>query len=331
MNRVAIAVISPVAAGFCCFFTSCPQTPPQWLAMGPSNVQNMDDNVANGGRIDDIKISYDYNGKGGSAMFLACPGGGVWRSTNFMSANPDWEPLTDHIKNVPVSTVGINVITSISVDPNNNRRILASPSQTTFGLLESTDGGDTWALTNLGDFASSTAINRVLIDPSGAVWVACDNALYVREKANTVFTKIDNPAFVSCMFDDVVFFRPEKDKASVYVGVVDRKKTNLFHRNQSGIWKVEAVNGNFTCTKMAINLQNIYGGAISSTLINVIKLYADFVPGVVASISQPFDSFFADPTGSIWGLLNVYQLEGNSWQPKWQLSQGQVGSDVQAG
>lgn len=311
---------------FAAIFSACGKEP-EWSPLGPYNVNGILNYAACGGRIDDIKISPDYDGNGHAAMFLACPGGGVWRSVNFTAASPDWQPLTDHLPGITVDRNGINQITAIAVDPAKGSHLLAAISDSRFGLLESTNGGDSWRLINTGDFSAGGSVNRVLIDGPGAVWVACTNALYVKESGGISFTQVTNPALTNIRIDDIAFFRRAKNTLIIHVAVVDGNQTD----NQTGIWEVAGVHGNFTWTKMNMTLQNIYGGAISSTLVNTIRLYADPRNGIVASLAKAGDSECADATGSIWGLLNVYKLEGDTWQPKWLLNSGEVGNDVQGG
>jgi hypothetical protein len=316
---------------------------PEWEALGPFSVQNMSGNVVIGGRVDDIQISGNYDGKGNTAMFIACAGdnipgssdisgGGIWRSIDFTSSSPTWMPLTDHIPNIPdTRRIGINNIHSISIDPNNPQTIWADAGGLPLALLNSIDGGNNWSLVGQGQFQDSylnvNCINKVLVDPFGYIWVACNTGFYVSENKGVNFTRIDNENFSEATFDDVVWYSRQSGVFNIYVGVVDHNKNN----NQSGIWTVSGVNGKFTWTKMEINLQNIYGLPVNTTLINVIKLYADSKIGVVASISQSEDFLCPDPTGSIWGLLNVFQFDGGIWQPKWLLAQDLVGNEVMGG
>jgi hypothetical protein len=72
-----------------------------WVPIGPSQQSNALDKLPWGGRIDWIEISPNFDGAGHPAMYLATPGGGVWRSSDFLSAAPTWTPLTDHLPGLP--------------------------------------------------------------------------------------------------------------------------------------------------------------------------------------------------------------------------------------
>lgn len=317
---LAFAILS------CSSCDSCSNSGPEWQPLGPWNVQQWRNYVAVGGRVDDIQIAYNYDGKGNPAMFLATPGGGVWRSTDFPGGSPTWIPLTEHIPNISAERrIDINNIASISIDPGNPKNIWATAGGSPPALLHSSDGGDNWSLVGQGQFIGGT-LARVLVDPAGFIWVASNSAFYVSENKGGSFTRIDSGDLNGKRFDDVVWYSPQKGRFDVYAGIIDGNKTN----NQSGIWTVWGANGNFNWRKTDLNLQNIYGLAIANTLINTIRLYAD-QNGAVASVAQAADLMCPDPTGSIWGLLNVFQLDGNTWQPKWKLAPNTVGNEVQGG
>jgi hypothetical protein len=115
--------------------------PSLWSDIGPSNVAGLPGNVLpGGGRIDGIDVSPDYDGAGHSAMFLAMPGGGVWRSADFQSATPTWIPLTDHLPGIDDSDrVGLNVVSTLAVDPHKPQRIYARAGTASPALLRSSE------------------------------------------------------------------------------------------------------------------------------------------------------------------------------------------------
>ena len=78
-----------------------------WVSVGPYEDYNLPGNdVPGAGRIDGIDISPDYDGTGHPAIYLAMPGGGVWRSPDFMSAAPTWIrlPTTSRASPIPAGS-----------------------------------------------------------------------------------------------------------------------------------------------------------------------------------------------------------------------------------
>src|ERR1700694_4191868 len=114
-----------------------------WVPIGPSEVKNPPGNVVpDGGRIDGIDITADYDGAGHPAMYLAMPGGGVWRSSDFLTAAPTWVPLTDRIPGIPdARRINLNAVSSVAVDPSHPQKIYASAGGSPLALLTSVDGG----------------------------------------------------------------------------------------------------------------------------------------------------------------------------------------------
>jgi hypothetical protein len=80
----------------------------QWVSIGPTDVAkkeyNGDEYVANDtGRGQAIRVDpLDPN-----TLYFAVSGGGVWRTSNFGSATPDWTPLMDAVGNLSVGAMDL--------------------------------------------------------------------------------------------------------------------------------------------------------------------------------------------------------------------------------
>jgi hypothetical protein len=104
-------------------------------------------------------------------LYVGAAGGGVWRTTNALAANPSWKQISDGI---PTNAIG-----SIAVDPNDatgktiyvgtGEANASSDSEAGLGLYKTTDGGSHWSLVP-GSFAvaNNRSIAWVAIDPSNA-------------------------------------------------------------------------------------------------------------------------------------------------------------------
>jgi hypothetical protein len=137
-------------------------------------------------------LAFGQDNSGTPAMFLGAASGGVWRSTDFMNAQPTWTPLTDFAGlNVPGGInrqtglgAGAIDVGAIAVDPNNPKTIYVGTGEATYGasqsrygsgLLRSTDGGNTFQLVSSGPSFLGIdggqpqfyrrAFNKIIIDP----------------------------------------------------------------------------------------------------------------------------------------------------------------------
>jgi hypothetical protein len=104
-------------------------------------------------------------------LYTAAAGGGVWRSTNALSASPNWQYISDGI---PTNAIG-----SIFVDPNDKtgqtiyvgtgEANSSGDSEAGLGLYKTTDGGAHWSLVP-GSFAAANnrAIAWIAVQPGNA-------------------------------------------------------------------------------------------------------------------------------------------------------------------
>ncbi|HET6995319.1 MAG TPA: hypothetical protein VFI06_10080, partial [Chitinophagaceae bacterium] len=245
------------------------------------------------------------------------------------SPNPTWVSLTAHVPGIdPKRRVGINNIISIAIDPKKPRNIWAGAGGQPAALLKSTDGGDHWTLVGEGQMPGVTFINKVMVDPNGIVWVACDNALFASSDDGIGFTRITNPGFVNVSFDDIVCTFTPNGNHNILVGVVDKNRDNT---NQSGIFMLKQGFQTYNWAKMPLSLFDIYGRPLGTNLINSIRLHSDKNWGTVASIGKLGDSNPTVAADPYWGLINVFQLENGSWQPKWKKNFPETGNDIQNG
>lgn len=106
-----------------------------WIARGPSNI---------GGRITAIAVDPGNS----NTIIIGAAAGGIFKTTN---GGTNWTPKTD---NFPSLSVG-----SLMFDPNNPNVLFCGTGEANsaidvypgFGLLKSTDKGDSWALIGLND------------------------------------------------------------------------------------------------------------------------------------------------------------------------------------
>jgi photosystem II stability/assembly factor-like uncharacterized protein len=102
-------------------------------------------------------------------VFVATVGGGIWRSTNAVSAaDPTWTPLTDQQPSLSMSAVAFspldgtrNTLFAGCGATSHSEPLVGSNSGPLFGLLKTTDGGQTWTELARNTFQGAT-ISRIL-------------------------------------------------------------------------------------------------------------------------------------------------------------------------
>jgi hypothetical protein len=129
----------------------------QWREQGPGPTLNgqaegLPDNPVSGA-INAIAVDYRHPGR----IYVGTVNGGIWKSVNTRSGNPNWVPLTD----LKLPALSIN---SLAISPLDSRTIFAGTGSTSsfgfegsagFGVVRSTDGGASWSV-----LASSTFTGR---------------------------------------------------------------------------------------------------------------------------------------------------------------------------
>lgn len=133
-----------------------------WTERGPNNI---------GGRSRTIMI--DRRDPTGNTVFAASVSGGIFKTTNFLSATPSWAVVDDQMANLAV--------TVLVQDKNNQNTMYAGTGEGWFnldavrgaGIFKSTDGGVTW-----NQIPSTSAFEYVqdfVIDNNGNLYVALRN------------------------------------------------------------------------------------------------------------------------------------------------------------
>ena len=133
-----------------------------WSERGPNNI---------GGRSRAIMI--DKRDPSGNTVFAGSVSGGIFKTTNFLSATPGWSVVDDHMANLAV--------TVLVQDKNNLNTMYAGTGEGWFnldavrgaGIFKSTDGGTTWS--QMPSTSGFEYVQDFVIDNNGNLYVALRN------------------------------------------------------------------------------------------------------------------------------------------------------------
>ncbi|MFZ9387656.1 MAG: T9SS type A sorting domain-containing protein [Chitinophagaceae bacterium] len=133
-----------------------------WTERGPNNV---------GGRTRALML--DKRDATGNTVFAGSVSGGIFKTTNFTSANPNWTVVNDFLPNLAIST--------ILQDPANPDTMFATTGEGWFnvdavrggGIYKSTDGGNNWSL--MPSTSGFEYVQDMVIDNNGNFYVSLRN------------------------------------------------------------------------------------------------------------------------------------------------------------
>ncbi len=212
-----------------------------WTQLGPSGVDStttaiygpvagrVNVAVAAPGDGNTVYIGTNDSSRGGASG----SGGGVWRSTDFLSASPHWKPLTD---NQPSGSIYVHGLT---MSPLNSQLLYAAAGGPNGGILRSFDGGDSWTYL-AGDLFGPVGFGAIVASPSqaGTVYVAVNSGttaantgVLMSTNYGATWNVVSTGFFGNSVTDLAV--APNANPSvpdTLYAGVIDGK-------TRSGVWK----------------------------------------------------------------------------------------------
>jgi hypothetical protein len=99
-----------------------------------------------------------------NTMYLAADGGGIWKTTNWLSSSPTWTPLTDSQSSTEFNNASYTTLVVHAGSPN---IIYGATSGPGGGILKSSDGGATWTLLGHSVF-DQVSFGGLVVDPTNA-------------------------------------------------------------------------------------------------------------------------------------------------------------------
>lgn len=285
-----------------CIAQHCLPQPYSWSPIGPVASQHPTYGPVSG-RVLSIAVAPAISGNTPATMFIAVDeAGGIWRSSNFTSASPVWQPLLDKW---PV----LKTVNYVTVDPSNPRRILAATAAPL--VLVSEDSGDNWDTLGKFNGFGSFPIGKIIFDPTDitnrTLYIhGGDLSIYKSTDLGTTWQSKANGLPQGCRIRDLDYVISSDNKitwfASVGYAVSD---TTLLPNN---IWK--STNGGDSWTKEAIQLFAVDSQkVVNENQTRNITFAFDHQPGAPKGI-------FAFITNkSTNGILNVFKLTNGTWRP----------------
>jgi hypothetical protein len=135
-----------------------------WTAIGPAPITDQEDNgpvVA--GRVE-MAVPDPANS---NVMYIATDGGGIWKTTNWLSGSPSWTPLTDSQPSLVTGGGGNAGYKTMAFVPGNPGTLYVATAGPGGGILVSADGGNTWTEKGNSVF-DHASFGTLLVDPTNS-------------------------------------------------------------------------------------------------------------------------------------------------------------------
>ncbi len=159
----------------------------QWMNIGPTNANYIKNGSFVLQKTDSGRpVAIVPHPKDANVLYLATAGGGVWKTTNALAAQPTWKPLTE--------TLGSLACGALAIDPAHPSTLYLglgdSFDGTGIGFTKTTDGGKTWSkIVYLGEATAITAI-AVSQDDSNRIIAATDHGLFTSTNGGATFKSV---------------------------------------------------------------------------------------------------------------------------------------------
>lgn len=210
----------------------------------------------NSGRIDGLTV-IPSGGKAGRVV-ASTAGGGIWTSDNGGVA---WTPRTDQAPSLAVGAV--------TIDPSNVSHLIAGMGEANqcsdcypgYGILSSSDGGDTWSVQDPGKIFDNLHVAKVAIDQSNSshMFAATDGGLFVTTDGGTSWAKPTDASYATVDGNVTGVVVDPTNPQNVYIG--GGSKTVARSTDGGGTWSarntgITAPGGGAPFTAVAISQTN---------------------------------------------------------------------------
>lgn len=138
-----------------------------WQELGPKpELDPQYGDVA--GRVTAIAVDYGKDSTG-NTVYIGTSYGGIWKSTNALSATPSFTAIDDALPTLSIGSLALDDSTTpTTIYAGTGDANLAWDSYYALGILKSSDGGQTWTLTSQdasGNSLLGLAFGKIVVDP----------------------------------------------------------------------------------------------------------------------------------------------------------------------
>ncbi len=262
--------------------------PPGQSGFGPSQIS---------GRVNGV--AYDPNNP--DTYYVASAGGGVWKTTN---AGVSWKCLSN---SWPAQATAC-----VTVDPHNSNVIYVGTGDivygtTPFGIMKSTDGGDTWTNEGNANFGGSVyTVYKIRVDPDNdqIVTAIAGGAIYRSTDGGTTWRDVYDVG--GTLLDLQYGLRP------VGAGVASAPHILLATGSTVGVLLSEDNGATWHVLDNASTLTARGGGCSIAPSATQFNTYYVLDGGNSAVVKETFDGSFNVTSANITGTL-----ESANWSQQW--------------
>jgi hypothetical protein len=149
-----------------------------WMERGPKNV---------GGRTRTIMV--DPNDSTGNTVFAASVSGGVWKTTNFYNALPEWEVVDDFLANMAVTTLAHHPSGTDTFYLGTGEGFYNSDAVQGDGIFKSVDGGENWTQLSSTTGSSFNYVQKLVVTDGNVILAATRDGVQRSTDGGSSWTK----------------------------------------------------------------------------------------------------------------------------------------------
>ena len=150
-----------------------------WQERGPNNVA---------GRT--RAIIYDLNDGAGQTVFAAGVSGGLWKTNNIKSTNPNWQAVDDFFGSLAICAIAQNAQNPDEMYFGTGEGYFGNNSNPGVGIWKSTNGGNSWNYLNSTNTGNFDFVQNIAVNDQGDVFVCTKSGLFKSINGGSSWNKI---------------------------------------------------------------------------------------------------------------------------------------------
>jgi hypothetical protein len=150
-----------------------------WVERGPDNV---------GGRT--RALLFDPNDSQYKTVYAGSVSGGLWKSTDFFAADPEWTEIDPFLENLAITALVTDPSSSDTWYMGTGEGFYNSDAVKGDGIFKSTDGGDTWTQLSSTTGSSFDYVQKIVVASNGDVIAATRDGVQRSTNGGSSWTKV---------------------------------------------------------------------------------------------------------------------------------------------